>query len=175
MTSTGSDLRNRIQQKRETVNQQIDETMIPLESPVPAIGTPGSESGGRKRAYGFGLRPGRESAGRATEPYRLRASPRLYTNLVGTLPGATRPSPSSPGSGSTTSPPHRNSRRPGDEETTARPRPERVAVRRTGPVVELQEVTFSGQRSTGLIDDMRIAVIPSRHHGADAGGCAPAG
>ena len=25
--------------------------MIPLESPVPAIGTPGSESGGRKRAY----------------------------------------------------------------------------------------------------------------------------
>ena len=42
-------------------------------------------------------------------------------------------------------------------------------------VVELQEVTFSGQRSTGLIDDMRIAVIPSRHHGADAGGCAPAG
>ena len=33
----------------------------------------------------FGLRPGRESAGRATEPYRLRASPRLYTNLVGTL------------------------------------------------------------------------------------------
>ena len=27
---------------------------------------------------GFGLRPGRESAGRATEPYRLRASPRLY-------------------------------------------------------------------------------------------------
>ena len=42
-------------------------------------------------------------------------------------------------------------------------------------VVELQEVTFSGQRSTGLIDDMRVAVIPSRHHGADAGGCAPAG
>ena len=42
-------------------------------------------------------------------------------------------------------------------------------------VVELQEVTFSGQRSTGLIDDMRIAVIPSRHHGADAGGYAPAG
>ena len=88
MTSTGSDLRNRIQQKRETVNQQIDETMIPLESPVPAIGTPGSESGGRKRAYGFGLRPGRESAGRATEPYRLRASPRLYTNVVGTLGSA---------------------------------------------------------------------------------------
>ena len=27
--------------------------MIPLESPVPAIGTPGSESGGRKRAYGL--------------------------------------------------------------------------------------------------------------------------
>ena len=42
-------------------------------------------------------------------------------------------------------------------------------------VVELQEVTFSGQRSTGLIDDMRIAVIPSRHHSADAGGYAPAG
>ena len=46
---------------------------------------------------------------------------------------------------------------------------------REARVVELQEVTFSGQRSTGLIDDMRIAVIPSRHHGADAGGCAPAG
>ena len=42
-------------------------------------------------------------------------------------------------------------------------------------VVELQEVTFSGQRSTGLIDDMRVAVIPARDHGADAGGCAPAG
>ena len=54
--------------------------MIPLESPVPEIGTPGSESGGRKRAYGLGLRPGRESAGRATEPYRLRASPRLYND-----------------------------------------------------------------------------------------------
>ena len=27
--------------------------MIPLESPVPEIGTPGSESGGRKRAYGL--------------------------------------------------------------------------------------------------------------------------
>ena len=31
---------------------------------------------------GFGLRPGRESAGRATEPYRLRASPRLYYNFA---------------------------------------------------------------------------------------------
>jgi len=30
----------------------------------------------------FGLRPGRESAGRATEPYRLRASPRLYYNFA---------------------------------------------------------------------------------------------
>ena len=27
--------------------------MIPLESPVPEIGTPGSESGGRKRAHGI--------------------------------------------------------------------------------------------------------------------------
>ena len=27
---------------------------------------------------GLGLRPGRESAGQATDPYRLRASPRLY-------------------------------------------------------------------------------------------------
>ena len=31
---------------------------------------------------GFGLRPSRESAGRATEPYRLRASPRLYYNFA---------------------------------------------------------------------------------------------
>ena len=50
-----------------------------------------------------------------------------------------------------------------------------ITARLAQGVVELQEVTFSGQRSTGLIDDMRIAVIPSRHHGADAGGCAPAG
>ena len=50
-----------------------------------------------------------------------------------------------------------------------------MAPRRSSTVVELQEVTFSGQRSTGLIDDMRVAVIPARDHGADAGGCAPAG
>ena len=33
----------------------------------------------------IGLRPGCESTGWATKPYRLRASSRLYTNLVGTL------------------------------------------------------------------------------------------
>ena len=59
--------------------------MIPLESPVPEIGTPGSESGGRKRAHGVRTEARCESAGRATAPYRLRASPRLYTNVVGTL------------------------------------------------------------------------------------------
>ena len=42
--------------------------MIPLESPVPEIGTPGSESGGRKRAHGCRTAALRESAGQATEP-----------------------------------------------------------------------------------------------------------
>ena len=42
--------------------------MIPLESPVPEIGTPGSESGGRKRAYGYRTEARCESAGRATDP-----------------------------------------------------------------------------------------------------------
>ena len=37
--------------------------MIPLESPVPEIGPPGSESGGRKRAYGTRTAARRESAG----------------------------------------------------------------------------------------------------------------
>ena len=37
--------------------------MIPLESPVPEIGTPGSESGGRKRAYGLRTAARCESAG----------------------------------------------------------------------------------------------------------------
>ena len=52
--------------------------MIPPESPVPEIGTPGSESGGRNRAHGSRTAARCESAGSATEPYRLRASPRLY-------------------------------------------------------------------------------------------------
>ena len=55
--------------------------MIPLESPVPEIGTPGSESGERKRAHGIRTAARRESAGRATAPYRLRASPRLYYRI----------------------------------------------------------------------------------------------
>ena len=37
--------------------------MIPLESPVPEIGTPGSESGGRKRAHGTRTAARCESAG----------------------------------------------------------------------------------------------------------------
>ena len=37
--------------------------MIPLESPVPEIGPPGSESGGRKRAYGTRTAARCESAG----------------------------------------------------------------------------------------------------------------
>ena len=53
---------------------------------MPEIGPPGSESGGRKRAHGnrpaARLRKHRMSH---RPPYRLRASPRLYTNLVATL------------------------------------------------------------------------------------------
>ena len=52
---------------------------------MPEIGPPGSESGGRKRAHGnrpaARLRKHRMSH---RPPYRLRASPRLYTNLVAT-------------------------------------------------------------------------------------------
>ena len=42
--------------------------MIPLESPVPEIGTPGSESRGWKRADGSRTEARRESAGIATGP-----------------------------------------------------------------------------------------------------------
>ena len=55
--------------------------MIPLESPVPEIGPPGSEGGGHWNRPAARLRKHRMSH----RPYRLRASPRLYTNLVGTL------------------------------------------------------------------------------------------
>ena len=52
---------------------------------MPEIGPPGSESGGRKRAHGnrtaARLRKHRMSH---RPPYRLRASPRLYTNLGAT-------------------------------------------------------------------------------------------
>ena len=52
--------------------------MIPLESPVPAIGTPGSESGGRKRAYGLRT---------AARPRKRRTSHRALpvTRLPSTL------------------------------------------------------------------------------------------
>ena len=53
--------------------------MIPLESPVPEIGTPGSGSGGWKRNQGSRTEDRSESDGNATGPYRRRASPRLYT------------------------------------------------------------------------------------------------
>ena len=56
--------------------------MIPLESPVPAIGTPGSESGRRKRAYGLrtAARPRkRRTSHRALPVTRL---PRLYYKVV---------------------------------------------------------------------------------------------
>ena len=52
--------------------------MIPLESPVPEIGTPGSGSGGWKRNHGSRTEDRSESNGYATGPYRRRASPRLY-------------------------------------------------------------------------------------------------
>ena len=52
--------------------------MIPLESPVPEIGTPGSESGGRKRAYGLRT---------AARPRKRRTSHRALpvTRLPSTL------------------------------------------------------------------------------------------
>ena len=49
--------------------------MIPLESPVPEIGTPGSESRGWKRDHGSRTEARSESDGIATGPYRWRASP----------------------------------------------------------------------------------------------------
>ena len=53
--------------------------MIPLESPVPEIGTPGSESGERKRAHGRRTAAQCESAGSATDPLPA-------TRLSSTLP-----------------------------------------------------------------------------------------
>ena len=57
--------------------------MIPLESPVPEIGTPGSGSGGWKRNHGSRTEDRSESNGYATGPYRRRASPRLYREKCG--------------------------------------------------------------------------------------------
>ena len=49
--------------------------MIPLESPVPEIGTPGSGSRGWKRDDGSRTEARSESDGIATGPYSWRASP----------------------------------------------------------------------------------------------------
>ena len=57
--------------------------MIPLESPVPEIGTPGSGSWGWKRNQGSRTEDRSESDGNATGPYRRRASPRLYSVCLG--------------------------------------------------------------------------------------------
>ena len=57
--------------------------MIPLESPVLEIGTPGSESGGRKRVHGS--RPAARVAkapDKSPVPYRQRASSRLYYKVA---------------------------------------------------------------------------------------------
>ena len=56
--------------------------MIPLESPVPEIGTPGSESGGRKRAHGTRTAARCESAGRATDSLLVT---RLPSTLLATV------------------------------------------------------------------------------------------
>ena len=53
--------------------------MIPLESPVPEIGPPGSESGGRKRAHG------NRSAARLRK-HRMSHRPLPATRLPSTLP-----------------------------------------------------------------------------------------
>ena len=45
----------------------------------------------------------------------------------------------------------------------------------TSLVAEREKLIISAQVSTGLIDDVRVAVIPARRHGAIVGGCAPAG
>ena len=56
--------------------------MIPLESPVPEIGTPGSESGGRKRTHGSRPAARRESAGQATNPLPATRLPSTLLNAV---------------------------------------------------------------------------------------------
>ena len=49
-----------------------------------------------------------------------------------------------------------------------------AARRWTHPSCSDREKTrFPAQASTGLIDEVSLRVIPPRHHGADAGGCAP--
>ena len=56
--------------------------MISLESPVPETGTPGSESGGRKRAHGDRTAARCESAGSATDPLPVT---RLPSTLLATV------------------------------------------------------------------------------------------
>ena len=54
--------------------------MIPLESPVPEIGTPGSESGGRKRVHGS--RPAARSAKAPDKPPPSLPATRLLSTLL---------------------------------------------------------------------------------------------
>ncbi len=61
-----------------TVNPRASR-MIPLESPVPEIGTPGSESGGEETCpWESACGPGAKAPDKPPTPYRPRASPRLY-------------------------------------------------------------------------------------------------
>ena len=77
-----------------TVNPRASR-MIPLESPVPEIGTPGSESGGRKRAHGN--RPAaRVRKHRISHRPPTGYAPPLDSTI--NLPTAPRCSPSSTGS-----------------------------------------------------------------------------
>ena len=57
-------------------------------SPVPEIGTPGSENGGRKRAYGFRTAARYESAGRATDPLPVTRLPSTLLNPARITSGA---------------------------------------------------------------------------------------
>ena len=47
-------------------------------------------------------------------------------------------------------------------------------LREEARVADREKTRFPAQASTGLIDEVSLRVIPPRHHGADAGGYAPA-
>ena len=115
--------------------------MIPLESPVPEIGTPGSESGGRKRTHGVSACGPARKRRKCHRPPTGHAPPLDSTNR----PAGRRPGPRFPGR----SPGSRPGGAPGPSPLRNRPKSPspRCAAGRTGPPHRRQRPDHRAARS----------------------------